>query len=143
VRQKATETLTRRNREMNRSKFWKLWIASGLVAAGLDAVMKMSNIPPIDGLILGLGSLGIAAWSVHLIYLRAVDVGYVKPGWMTLGVLIPFFGIGVFWTIATLKTGERTGCTLPCLPSTQKKWAQQRQAQQAASAIDWSAIAAE
>jgi hypothetical protein len=67
--------------------------------------------------------IGTAWWvaNLRLIYLRACDVGYAKPGWMTFfSAFVPF----VWIVIASLRTGSRTGCPIPCSPSTQKRWAQ-------------------
>lgn len=113
---------------MNRKQFWMRWIGLTVALMVIDAILKNTenSAAAIDTLILGIAYCVGAVYSVRVLYLRAVDVGYVKAGWMTACTMIPLIGIGVFLTIAFLPTGSRTGCTLPCWPSTQKRWAQSR-----------------
>jgi hypothetical protein len=74
--------------------------------------------------------VGAAYWvaQLRLVYLRACDVGYERPGWMTAGCVVPLAGLFIWLTITTLPTGSRIGCVLPCLPSTQRRWAEEARA---------------
>ena len=115
---------------MNRTQFWTRYAALIGMAIAAKLIMEATAslpVSPLDAMIYGSGMVALLGMSLYCIYLRARDVGYVKAGWMTACTLIPLVGIGVFLTIAFLPTGSRIGCMLPCLPSTQKRWAQQTQ----------------
>lgn len=43
----------------------------------------------------------------RLLYLRAVDIGYAKPGLMMAGCFVPLLGLFCWLSIAFLPTGAR------------------------------------
>jgi uncharacterized membrane protein YhaH (DUF805 family) len=99
---------------INRKHFWLSYLgALALYFIGLFAidVLLQGNDAFVD-LIAGL-ALMIAQF--RLIYLRAVDVGYAKPGWMTAGCIIPIAGIFFLLSIGCLPTGSRSGSQTPAL----------------------------
>jgi uncharacterized membrane protein YhaH (DUF805 family) len=139
ARQTATPTLTRRNQTMfgmfyngplNRKQYWLDLIALMLFSIIISMVVQ-SIVGHDDELIHFILGLAVLVGHFRLIFLRACDVGYEKPGWMTAGCLLPLAGFFIWLTITTLPTGSRVGCMLPCRPSTQKRWAQERMAQAA------------
>jgi uncharacterized membrane protein YhaH (DUF805 family) len=113
------------NGPLDRKQYWLDLVALCLCFVVVSAVVQ-SIVGRDDELIQFI--LSIAVWTAHLrlIFLRACDVGYEKPGWMTAGCMLPLAGFFIWLTITLLPTGSRVGCRLPCLPSTQKHWAQER-----------------
>jgi hypothetical protein len=99
---------------MNRKQFWLRYLgALALYFVALFSIDLLIN--GNDTLVDLVAGLALMTAQFRLVYLRAVDVGYAKPGWMTAGVLIPLAGIFIFLTIAFLPTGSRLGSQTPSL----------------------------
>jgi uncharacterized membrane protein YhaH (DUF805 family) len=113
------------NGPLSRKQYWLDFVALVLFTIIVSAVVQ-SIIGREDELVMFILQLASVVAHFRLIFLRACDVGYEKPGWMTAGCMIPLAGLFIWLTIALLPTGSRIGCMLPCLPSTQKRWAQER-----------------
>jgi hypothetical protein len=100
--------------KMNRKQFWLRYLGAlalyfiGLVA--FDAITGQRH----EGIELMALVLTLVA-QFRTIYLRAIDVGYDRPGWMTAAVLLPFIGLLALLSIGFLPTGARSGCRLPVL----------------------------
>jgi uncharacterized membrane protein YhaH (DUF805 family) len=95
---------------MNRTKFWTRYLAVLGLMIVANVIMKATDslaVAPLDAMILASGMLALAGMQIYLVYLRACDVGYTRPGWMTAAVFIPVVGLFVLLTIGCLPTGSR------------------------------------
>jgi uncharacterized membrane protein YhaH (DUF805 family) len=94
---------------LNRKQFWLSSLALFVIMVVIYMVMFAIAGREDDVAIDIFLRLAYALGNLRLIYLRAVDVGYARPGRVTAGCLIPF--IGLFWwlSIGFLPTGSRIG----------------------------------
>ena len=89
---------------MNRKQFWLRYVgAFALYFVALVCIDAL--IGGEDWLVDLVAQLALVAANLRLLYLRAVDVGYSKPGSMTAGRLIPLVGLYFFFNIGFRPTG--------------------------------------
>jgi hypothetical protein len=116
------------NGPLTRKQYWldlvALWVSFVVISVIIQFVLHGRE----DQLVSFVFDAAFLVAHLRLVYLRACDVGYEKPGWMTASCALPLAGIFIWLTITTMPTGSRIGCVLPCLPSTQKRWAEEAQA---------------
>jgi hypothetical protein len=99
---------------INRKQFWLSYLSAlPLYYVALVAIDFL--IHGVDPLVHTIAALAIMTVQFRLIYLRAVDVGYARPGWMTAGVAIPIVGIAILLSIGCRSTGSELGSQAPSL----------------------------
>jgi uncharacterized membrane protein YhaH (DUF805 family) len=91
---------------MNRKQFWLRYFgAFGLIVAIVFAIDVTAGPAAVNS-----GAIGWVLWlplQTYLVYRRARDVGYPKPGWTTAMIFIPVVGLFVFLTVGFQPTGMR------------------------------------
>jgi uncharacterized membrane protein YhaH (DUF805 family) len=98
---------------MNRTQFWIRYL--GAIAVYIVTLTAIAAFLQGDEIVVAIVGLALFAFQLRVLFLRACDVGYTKPGWMTAAVLIPFVGFFVLLTIGFLPTGSRLGSQAPRL----------------------------
>jgi hypothetical protein len=101
---------------INRKSFWCSYV--GALALYVIALLGIASLIGGDDTLVDLiAGAALMAAQFRLIYLRAVDVGYAKPGWMTAGCLLPLAGFFILLTIGCLPSGSRSDSQTPSLAS--------------------------
>ena len=92
------------NQPLNCKQFWLAYlvvVVLGVCAFVLSAALHGADAEPYHtGLILIFVLLHL-----RLIYLRAVDVGYRKPGWLAVACVVPLLGTILFLVVGFQRSG--------------------------------------
>jgi uncharacterized membrane protein YhaH (DUF805 family) len=92
---------------INRKQYWAASICTFLAYVAILIVGDFLNGGEIDPIVKVISMLAMIVADCRLLYLRAVDIGYAKPGLMVAGCFVPLLGLFCWLSIAFLPTGAR------------------------------------